>query len=63
LDQGFYSGNEKTWKQTPTGPLKKVLRTLFGRLSLVDKRIEISNLDLTRDMVNSMNLANKKING
>jgi len=29
--------------------MKKALRTLFGRLSLVDKVIEISNLELAKD--------------
>jgi len=34
----------------PLFPIKKALRTLFGRLSLVDKRFEISNHDIIRDI-------------
>jgi hypothetical protein len=35
----------------------KIKKTLnFQRIFLVDKRFEISNLDLIRDMVNIMNL-------
>jgi len=30
--------------------MKKALRSLIGRLSLVDKRFEISNLDLIKDL-------------
>ena len=36
--------------------MKKALRTLLGRLSLVDKRFEISNFDLRMDLAKVVDL-------
>jgi hypothetical protein len=48
--------------KVPPSPMKKALRRC-ARLSLVDKRFEISNLDLIRDMLNIMKLAIRTIDG